>query len=294
MSRSYNLAEVRVGAGPVVGIVSRQVAGKIAEQRALFGSRYEKESEIRQGWPSALTRELELRRTLAVNPSAVFRNEKDDPSFELNEKNMIKVIENSEIEIGVLYDKHNRLISFTKGSKENVFFNALTSQMEGGHTIHNHPTGGPPSSGDLFAHQYYKCASSKIISKEGVYTIRGDGKGINGLKEELTGVQMQAVSRAYDWAKELLAKGLSETKANSLRAARNPEDVRFEIGDKIANQFDAIINKIVWEETKRVAADWGFKTEFEQAKSFKSTQGFGSYDKIPLPPKDWIPKSNYE
>lgn len=295
MARSYVAAEVRVGAGPIIGLVSPAVAKKVAEQRAIYkGEMYGKMADRREGWPSALTREVELRRSLALDPNTKFRNEKDDPDYELNESNMINVIKNAKVEVGVLYDKFNRLISFTKGEKERVFFESLASQMEGGHTIHNHPAGGPPSSGDIFAHSYYKSATTKVVSAEGIYTVTGSLANNSGLKEELTALQMQAVSRAYDWAKEVLAKDLTETKADSLRAARNADDIRFEIGDDVAKKFEAIINKMAWVATKAEIESKGLKAEFLPSRNFKASQGFASYDKIPLPPKDWIPKSRYE
>lgn len=286
MARGFSASEMKITAGPVAGLVSRPVQEKIKEQRTLYGSKYEENARLRQGWPSALTREVELRRTLALDPNAKFLNEKDDPDFELNQSRMEKMIWDMPVEVGVVYDRYNRLISITKGGAERVEAQALRSQFEGGTFIHNHPDGGPLSGGDLEAYMYYRPAEIIALSPEGKYSLKGmpDPKKYLDLMEKggpgkvLTGVQNKAFKLASTYALLKVRNELSPSEAAEVQKAKTWGDLVKAMPEGARMRWNTIVNKRIGEVTQKELAKMGFEVSFSPNTKQK---GYSSYDEIP-------------
>jgi hypothetical protein len=285
MARGYQAAEVRIGAGPVAGLVSRVVADKLKEQRTLYGSKYEENSRLYQGWPSALSRELELKRALALNPNAVFRNEKDDKEFELNQSNIENMIKGMPIEMAVVYDKYNRLIGMTRGGKDSVSADVLPSQMEGATFIHNHPEDGPLSPGDIAGHVFYKTGESVALSKEGKYSVMG-GKGatMKEVKDAAMEAHTKAFPRAYQFVQKYLKPNLSPEQVEKLKAATTWNDFKSSLPQNLTDKAAAIIHKHANETAMIALSRYGLRMKFEPVKNFKEATGFDSYESVPNVP----------
>lgn len=279
---SLRASEVQITGGPWAGLVSEAVSRKIESERKRLGDDYEKQVKMHKSWPSALTREVELRRTLAVDPNAVFHNEKDDPKFLRNEKGMLEAIDGLPIEMGVLYDKYNRLISITQGEAAHVEFHALNDQMKDGTTLHNHPMGGPVSYGDVGAHIAYGSAYTKVVSPEGVYSLSGKtdtSRVVMMLEVQEAAEQAMAMAMgpAYMAAKVTKAEVGKLNKLKDAGLASLQKAVPYEKAIKI----DASINKAAYLATKKVVEAHGFKLEFTPNEKYLKKAGYATFDEIP-------------
>lgn len=281
MARGFSAAEMRITAGPVAGLVSPIVQSKIREQRTLFGSKYEDMARLRQGWPSALTREIELKREKAINPDVKFRDERNDPEFDLNQGNMEKMISDMPVEVGVLYDKFNRLISITKGSPDTVGAHALRTQFEGGTFIHNHPEGGPFSGGDLSAHAHYRPRETIALASEGRYSMKGlPDKLPKDAPKKITEMQGLAMGVAGNFALSVLAKDIPDSARGAVMDAKSWVAIEKALPREIGTRFSTIVNKFVGIETVKLLAKMGVDATFVPS---ANPPGYASYDEIPTP-----------
>lgn len=251
------------------------------EQRKLYGSKYEENARLRQGWPSALTREIERARETALNPQVKFRDERNDPDFDLNQNNMEKMIADMPVEVGVLYDKHNRLVSISKGGQDTVGMQALRSQFENGVFVHNHPEGGPFSGGDVAAHVFYKLGETVALSSEGRYTLRGspDKRFGKDTEEGIRDMQRKAMGLAGTFALGLLKGELSKSAIKTIEKAKDWRALERSLPDIVKPRFASIVNKFVGEETRKMLAKIGFEVSFTPN---TSPPGYPSYDAIPI------------
>lgn len=284
MARGFSAGEVRVTAGPVAGLISNAVALKIMEQKEKFGPRYETRANKRIGWPSALTREIELRRALSIDPDAKFADERNDPQAPFNQAKVEKMIIDMPVEMGVLYDKYNRLISITKGSKDTVSADALRTQFKGGTFIHNHPDGGPFSAGDLHAYLHYEPEEVIALASEGKYSLKGSPDGASGfgprenLAPKLHDLQVEEFAKVAPFALNSISKELDAKTIKTITKAKTWDEIEKKLPGDQRQKFLAITNKHIGEATQKMLAKMGFEVKFTPA---KKPPGYPSYDKIP-------------